>query len=707
MSSSKIINIVTVVFLLFAVALPVHSANFTVDSLLDNADAFVGDNVCDDGSGACTLRAAIQEANVLSGDDYIDISVTGTITLASALPAIVERVSITGPGADQLTVSGANAIRPFQISTTNVKLTGLTISDGRAITGSPPRGGGIYIETGAALTLEGVVVSNNMAISGGGIYTQGTLSLNRSTVSDNQISQSGSYVFAWGGGILIEGAVLTINNSTISGNSSTAVGGVQAYALGSGVSSLDSELIINNSTISGNVASASGGSSNNGAHGGGIYAYAGSNLSMLNSTVSSNTVSATGAGITEQGAGVHCCDNGIFTLTNSIVSGNTSTAGIDNCYRLDAVFDTNYNIEDAATCGLTGIGDQSNTDPLLEALGDNGGLTQTHHLQGSSPAIDTGSDVDCPATDQRGVTRPVDGDAIGGADCDIGAVEYSPSAILVVNPDNIDFGLVYINSSSADRMVTLGNSGAGALEVTALDLSGPDANDFTVDPGDGSSGSCGPTPITLDFLSDCTVALAFAPGDVGDSNAQLDISSNSGTRVVTLMGNGSVQPVPGILISPEEADFGTVTGSDAVEKYVYVLNEGSADLQLGTIGAVDLLEDPFSISADECSNTYLQPGTFCKLTVRFDPGAVPAAVLVSGLSIAGLLIVGMLNLSGRNSKLWLVILMTALVLGAILSSCHSDGGGGPSITVYTDSFDIPSNDPDTATLTVNVKASRS
>ena len=97
------------------------------------------------------------------------------------------------------------------------------------------------------------------------------------------------------------------------------------------------------------------------------------------------------------------------------------------------------------------------------------------------------------------------------------------------------------------------------------------------------------------------MALDFTPGDEGDRNAQFDISTSSGVRVVSLMGRGAVQPVPGILVTPEEINFGPVTGSDAVEKNVYVLNEGCADLQLGIIGVVDPLEDPYNISADECS----------------------------------------------------------------------------------------------------------
>jgi hypothetical protein len=63
-------------------------------------------------------------------------------------------------------------------------------------------------------------------------------------------------------------------------------------------------------------------------------------------------------------------------------------------------------------------------DPSLTDLQDNGGLTYTHALTAGSPAIDTGDDASCLATDQRGVTRPQ------GAHCDIGAYEYFVSSMV-------------------------------------------------------------------------------------------------------------------------------------------------------------------------------------------------------------------------------------------------------------------------------------
>jgi hypothetical protein len=73
---------------------------------------------------------------------------------------------------------------------------------------------------------------------------------------------------------------------------------------------------------------------------------------------------------------------------------------------------------------LVGIDPYGGTDRRLGPLHDNGGPTFTHALLFGSPAIDAGDNSACPATDQRGFVRPMDGDDDGTATCDIGAFEH-------------------------------------------------------------------------------------------------------------------------------------------------------------------------------------------------------------------------------------------------------------------------------------------
>jgi hypothetical protein len=83
---------------------------------------------------------------------------------------------------------------------------------------------------------------------------------------------------------------------------------------------------------------------------------------------------------------------------------------------------TGHNLDSDGSCFLTATGDLPKRDPLLGALTDNGGPTDTQALLPGSPAIDAGSADGCPQHDQRGVARPQ------GAGCDIGAYERVPPA---------------------------------------------------------------------------------------------------------------------------------------------------------------------------------------------------------------------------------------------------------------------------------------
>jgi hypothetical protein len=246
--------------------------------------------------------------------------------------------------------------------------------------------------------------------AGGGIFGFSALTVDNSFISNN-VAPAGA-----GGGISIDYSPTTITNSTISGNIAVEGGGIAAA----------NPITVANTTISNNTATRSGG---------GFWSIAdgSTTTTITNSTISGNNALA------GTGGGVHdaCCNTVVLTnvtiINNSTGVVSDTVLGIKlrntllgntgvNC--IGTLASDDYNLSSDTTCrGLTKPHDRANVNPLVGPLADNGGTTQTHALLPGSPAIDAGGTNanGCPATDQRGITRPQ------GMACDIGAFEsYSP-----------------------------------------------------------------------------------------------------------------------------------------------------------------------------------------------------------------------------------------------------------------------------------------
>ncbi len=168
--------------------------------------------------GPGSLRQAVLDANAHPGPDVIRFAPAardGTIALTGGQLNVTDNLTIDGPGAERLAVSGNDVSRVFQIS------------------------------PGVAASIDGLTVTHGHALlRGGGILNAGTLTLSHAVVSDNQVvglPGVGMAVDAFGGGILNTGA-LTVSHTLFAGNRSTGgdglPGGPGSAGLGGAIMSL-------------------------------------------------------------------------------------------------------------------------------------------------------------------------------------------------------------------------------------------------------------------------------------------------------------------------------------------------------------------------------------------------------------------------------------------------------------------------------------
>lgn len=359
-------------------------APFIVNSEDDTVDASVGDGCCDVRSGhdgdcegaVCTLRAAVQEANARVGPDTVELS-AGTYKLtipgvlenrsASGDIDVLEALTIQGADASRTVVDGSFLDRVFHVGDA-LALSDLTIRNGD----TSSHGGGIRFDSSRTLTLRRVVVAHNKSCQrGGGIFNNhGTLDIEDSTISDNESSQ--------GGGIDNGLGQLTIRNSTLSGNRvRTSDEPAPGIALAGGT--------IVNSTIDSTVS----GRCNDGSD---------PLLARYPDCVNQE----------DPGRLLLYVRNSILLTCKGRVVSEGNNIMMESPQRLRCTFIGQSSDR---------IGGEQPLDPRLGPLQDNGGTTPTRALRPGSLAINTVSDSQCPATDQRGEPRPQ------GAACDIGAYE--------------------------------------------------------------------------------------------------------------------------------------------------------------------------------------------------------------------------------------------------------------------------------------------
>ena len=289
-------------------------------------------------------------------------------------------------------VNGGNILSVFgRIFTV---LPGVTLElRGLTLAGASQIGQGGLIRNEGTLLLSGVTLRGGSATEGGGALANfGVATIENSTIEDNTATSSG------GGLYLASGSTTTIRGSTILRN--TVFADLLSTAEGGGLFN-DGTLLLENSTVAENHSENLGGA---------LFTNGGSSTVSF-STFTDNT--ADGAGSVRAGAAT-------TTVSGSILNGTCASALTSGGHNLESPGDT---------CGLGATGDLvdvGESDLALEARALDTGRNELYRLGRTSVARDTGGLAGCPATDQRGATRP---DVGRGVACDIGAFEDSGIAL--------------------------------------------------------------------------------------------------------------------------------------------------------------------------------------------------------------------------------------------------------------------------------------
>jgi CSLREA domain-containing protein len=497
-----------------------YAATFTVTrfddiGIPDPRDA----TVCQPGN--CTLREAINAANVTPGADNVlvpagiyqlrrfttddELQITDDVTI---------RRSNLGSGSTAVIDAGGTttSMRAFDIFAGKANLVDIGVRNGDPAAGSSvAKGGGIRVWPGASLIMTGGFVSNNIAPGtgpggGGGIYSEGTLTLNRVVVENNVVENS------FGAGINVAGAVTTFESSVIRHNSGGFGGGLSV----AGVVHFNSSLLQENTGFGGGVyvepcaAFQSIDSTISGNHStgpGGAIRDLGGVVFFLSSTVTQNFAAGFGGGVSLK-APIPSCPTQV-TLSHTILAGNVDNNGGEPNYRDTLAEDLGsvipnpfvsrgYNIigDNTGSVSISAVtpqaGDQVGVysapiDPGLAPLSFNGGpivKLLTHAFLPGSPAIDqSGVCTDFP-NDQRGAPRNL------GGPCDVGAYELVFCKGVVVNrvgtPGNDSFKNPAMQPTAGnDGILGLGGNDSLAGGAGNDALCGGNGND-TLDGGPGN-----------------------------------------------------------------------------------------------------------------------------------------------------------------------------------------------------------------------------
>jgi hypothetical protein len=560
-----------------------------------------------------------------------------TITLGGTeLPVLIHDMTITGPSVG-VTVSGAGLSRVFEIGDGShnpiVTMSNLAVTQGSANGASYPAnyGGGIFDRSSGTVTLSNCTLTRNSAGEGGGLYSNGAAVLNNCTISNNTANN--------GGGLANDYLALTLINCTIAGNST----GSSIFG-GGGLFNYQGTATLTNCTLAGNAA--------NGSRGGGILN--GGQITLNNTMVAGNSISAVESDIVNSGGTV----NGEYDLT-----GDSSAPGTHSL---------------------------NNTNPLLAALGNFGGITQTMPLLPGSPAIDAGNNAAASGltTDQRGFARIVNGTV------DIGAFEVQ-------------------TSYTAPGAQAATEGAPGALALGSFADANPQANSWTVDVtwGDNSSdtvlttssqGGLGSATHTFAEEGTYTVTVTVRDGNGDSSRASFQVAvadaaltAGALTPPVATEGqafsnvtvfhftdadpNGTASDYTAV-VTLGDGNQVTLTSTASANGQIVAHSGGGFDVQLSYTYAEELSGKTFSVSVSDTDGASTSSSSW--VAVPSLPAPVQELAVVAGTD-GKVYAIGGFNTPGGTVRSvyaytpgaanWVTVASLPALLQDLAAVCTSDG----------------------------------
>ena len=562
--------------------------------------------------GALTLQSSTVSGNSSTGAGGGGGGIYVTNTLLT-----INNSTITGNSVSSLAARGGGISinSPAQV----VNVTNSVISNNS----SAGKAGALAVKNGtAALTIDHSTISGNTASGRGGAFflyrTAGAITLSNDQITTNNTSNRGGGIFLYnafanvtisdttisgntapsasgnGGGIFFykasTGVVVSVERSTISGNSTSRSGGGIFFYKGSG------ELKIEDSTISGNQA---------GLNGGGIFdrgPFGGTaKLTIRNSTLSGNSASTGGGNLNVTVVPT--------TITNSVVANGTAPVGPDMTTGGANVIANFSLIENTSGATFTGANNITAVDPNLGPLQDNGGPTFTQRPATGSPLIDAGDPafVPPPATDQRGLARVFNGRL------DIGALEQGAQSSIALSAA----GASVAESAGSVTLSVNRTSGEGTASVnySTSNATAQAGADYTASSGTVSwaSGDFAPKTFAVPILEDAIKE----PSEF--FNVQLSVPDNAtlgspSSATVTITDN---DPTPSITIAGVSAAEGN-SGTTPFNFTVSLSNPSSSTITVNyaTVNGAAIAGSDFTAQSG---------------TLTFAPGVTTIALPISVL----------------------------------------------------------------------------